>query len=48
MRERERPLSVTSGFKAVQEGAIQFAKENAEAGFALASELTKAKDRRTS
>ena len=36
--------TVTSGFKAVQEGAIQIAKENAEAGFALANELTKAKD----
>jgi phasin len=36
--------TVTSGFRAVQEGAIQFAKENAEAGFALANELTKAKD----
>ena len=36
--------AMTSGFKAVQEGAIQFAKENAEAGFALANELTKAKD----
>ena len=35
---------MTSGFKAVQEGAIQFAKENAEAGFALASELAQAKD----
>jgi phasin len=35
--------TVTSGFKAVQERAIQFAKENAEAGFALANELTKAK-----
>jgi len=35
--------TVTSGFKAVQEGAIQFAKENAEAGFAF-NELTKAKD----
>ena len=34
----------TSGFKAVQEGAIQFAKENAEAGFALASELAQARD----
>jgi hypothetical protein len=34
---------MTSGFKAVQERAIQFAKENAEAGFALASELAKAK-----
>ena len=36
--------TVTSGFRAVQEEAIQFAKENAEAGFALANELTKAKD----
>ena len=34
---------MTSGFKAVQERAIQFAKENAEAGFALANELTRAK-----
>ena len=33
-----------SGFKAVHERAIQFAKENAEAGFALARELAKAKD----
>jgi phasin len=36
--------AMTSGFKAVQERAIQFAKENADAGFALASELAKAKD----
>ncbi len=36
--------TVTSGFKTAQERAIQFAKENAEAGFALANELTKAKD----
>ena len=36
--------AMTSRFKAVQERAIQFAKENAEAGFALANELTKAKD----
>jgi hypothetical protein len=36
--------AMTSGFRAVQERAIQFAKENAEAGFALANELTKAKD----
>ena len=36
--------TVTSGCKAAQERAIQFAKENAEAGFALANELTKAKD----
>jgi hypothetical protein len=35
---------MTSGFKDVQELAIQFAKENAEAGFALASELANAKD----
>jgi hypothetical protein len=35
---------MTSRFKAVQERAIQFAKENADAGFALASELAKAKD----
>jgi phasin len=35
---------MTSGFKVVQERAIQFAKENAEAGFALASELANAKD----
>jgi hypothetical protein len=38
------PRPRNSGFKAVQERAIQFAKENAEAGFALANELTKAKD----
>ena len=36
--------AMTSGFKAVQERAIQFAKENAEADFMLANELTKAKD----
>ena len=35
---------ITAGFKVVQERAIQFAKENAEAGFALATELAKAKD----
>ena len=35
---------ITSGFKVVQERAIQFAKENADAGFTLASELAKAKD----
>jgi hypothetical protein len=39
------PSTVMSfGFKVVQERAIQFAKENAEAGFALASGLAKAKD----
>ena len=35
---------MTSGFKAVQERATSFAKQNAEAGFALASELAQAKD----
>ena len=35
---------MTSGFKDVQELAIRFAKENAEAGFALARELANAKD----
>jgi hypothetical protein len=35
---------ITSGFKGVQERAIQFAKTNGEAGFALASELANAKD----
>jgi phasin len=35
---------MASGFKVVQERAIQFAKENADAGFALARELAKAKD----
>lgn len=35
---------MTSGFKAVQERATSFAKQNAEAGFALASALAKAKD----
>jgi hypothetical protein len=39
------PSSVmTSGFRDVQELAIRFAKENAEAGFALARELANAKD----
>ena len=39
------PSTVMSfGFKVVQERAIQFAKENADAGFTLASELAKAKD----
>jgi phasin len=32
------------GFKAVQDKAIAFAKENAERSFALASDLAKAKD----
>jgi phasin len=35
---------MASGFKVVQERAIQFAKENADAGFALVRELAKAKD----
>jgi hypothetical protein len=35
---------MTSGFKVVQERAIRFAKQNAEACFALASELANAKD----
>jgi hypothetical protein len=35
---------MTSGFTAIQEQATKFAKENAEAAFALASELAKAKD----
>lgn len=33
-----------TGFSAVQEKAIAFAKENAERSFALASELARAKD----
>ena len=35
---------VTSGFKVAQERAIRFAKQNAEAGFALASELANARN----
>ena len=35
---------MTSGFRQVQELAIRFAKENAEAGLALAAELAAAKD----
>ena len=35
---------MTSGFKVVQDRAIHFAKQNAEAGFALASDLANAKD----
>jgi len=38
------PNEMTSGFKAVQDRAVRFAKQNADAGFALASSLTKAKD----
>jgi hypothetical protein len=36
--------AMTSGFNAVQERAVQFARENAEAGFALANDLSRAKD----
>ena len=42
-----KPMSanqMTSGFKIVQEQATKFAKQNAEVGFALASDLAKAKD----
>ena len=35
---------MTSGFKTVQERASAYAKTNAEAGFALAAEIAKAKD----
>lgn len=35
---------LTSGFKVVQERAARFAKQNAEAGFAMASEIAAAKD----
>lgn len=35
---------MTSAFKVVQERATRFAKENAEAGFALAKDLANAKD----
>jgi hypothetical protein len=35
---------MTSGLKVVQERAIRFAKQNADACFALASELANAKD----
>jgi hypothetical protein len=33
-----------AGFKAVQDRAINFAKENAERSFSLASEIARAKD----
>ena len=36
--------AMTFGFKTVQDRAVRFAKQNAEACFALASELTNAKD----
>lgn len=35
---------MTTGFKAVQDRAAKFAKQNADAAFALASDLAKAKD----
>jgi hypothetical protein len=35
---------MTSGFKAVQDRAMRFAKQNSDAGFALASSLVNAKD----
>ena len=35
---------ITSRFEAVQKKAIRFAKQNAEAGFALANELANAQD----
>jgi hypothetical protein len=38
------PNEMTSGFKAVQDRAVRFAKQNAEAGFALANSLANAKD----
>lgn len=38
------PGGMTSGFKSVQERAIRFARQNAEASFALADELANAKD----
>ena len=36
---------MTSGFKTVQDRAVRFASDNAEACFTLASELANAKDR---
>jgi hypothetical protein len=38
------PNEMTSGFKAVQDRAVHFAKQNADAGFALARALANAKD----
>jgi hypothetical protein len=38
------PNEMTSGFKTAQERAVRFAKQNAEAGFALATSLANAKD----
>ena len=36
--------NMTSGFAVVQERAMHYAKQNAEAGLALANEIAKAKD----
>jgi hypothetical protein len=36
--------AITAGFKAVQDRSVRFAKQNAEACFALASELAAAKN----
>ena len=38
------PNEMTSGFKAVQDRAVHFAKQNADAGFALANSLANARD----
>jgi phasin len=38
------PNETTSAFKAIQDRAVHFAKQNADAGFALASSLANAKD----
>ena len=37
-------MEMASGFKVVQERAVRFAKQNAEAGFEMASEIAAAKD----
>jgi hypothetical protein len=36
--------AIASNFKAVQDRALAYAKQNGEAGFALATEITRAKD----
>jgi phasin len=38
------PNEMTAGLKAVQDRAVRFAKQNADAGFVLASSLANAKD----
>ena len=40
------PNEMTAGLKAVQDRAVRFAKQNADAGFALATSLANAKDLR--